>query len=230
MSRFFQVAVAISFLLAVIQADTIDFDVVKPFPETKPTTTENEIGLQFKPQLYVNSGCHPYPAVDGDGNISGGSPIKFSSKLCKGSQYGSQVYGRSVMYKDVWAIMYAWYFPKDFLSRHSWVNVIVWLDSPSKNATISALSTSGSLGRYRKYSPPEPYMVDGTSVKILYKKQKFVTYKTATSGRGQFQDLVMWSDLTDQAREALETADFGSSEVPMIDDEFLDNLQKAYPF
>ncbi|KAK1930766.1 hypothetical protein P3T76_013723 [Phytophthora citrophthora] len=47
---------------------------------------------------------------------------------------------------------------------------------------------------------------------------------------GESQDLIMWNQLTDEARAALEAADFGDTQVPFTDKNFEANLQKAWPF
>ncbi|RLN65859.1 hypothetical protein BBP00_00002575 [Phytophthora kernoviae] len=186
-------AVVVVSVLAIVQAAQIDFDEVEPFPETKPTTDEYAVGLKFKPQIYVPTwSCYPYPAVDADGNTSGGSPHSLLGSKCQGSKYGSQVYSRTAVYKDAWAIM--------------------------------------SFGLYRTYAPPGSDKFDGDSVKVRYMNVNGVRYLKTTQESGEFQDLVMWKDLTDEARAALETSDFGLATVPFVDDEFLSNLKKAYPW
>ncbi|ETK86426.1 hypothetical protein F441_09088 [Phytophthora nicotianae CJ01A1] len=47
---------------------------------------------------------------------------------------------------------------------------------------------------------------------------------------GEYLDLVMWEQLTDEARVALNTADFGESKVPFNDRNFETTLQLAWPF
>ncbi|KAE8988117.1 hypothetical protein PR002_g21861 [Phytophthora rubi] len=48
---------------------------------------------------------------------------------------------------------------------------------------------------------------------------------------GEFQDLVMWEQLTEAARGALSEADFGEKvKVPFIDANFKTNLEASRPF
>ncbi|KAK1938770.1 hypothetical protein P3T76_008845 [Phytophthora citrophthora] len=47
---------------------------------------------------------------------------------------------------------------------------------------------------------------------------------------GEYQDLIMWNQLTDQARAALESADFGDAQVPFNDKNFETTLAQAWPF
>ncbi|KAG7394277.1 hypothetical protein PHYBOEH_005414 [Phytophthora boehmeriae] len=229
MSLLVRIAVVVS-SLAFVQAATIDFANIVPFPEAKPTSTENTIGLAFKPQLMVARGCHSYPAVDEDGNVSdGGKSQTLLTINCQGSHYGSQVYGRFAKYKEFWAIMYAWYFPAAGYIRHNWEHAIVWIDRPMKNATISAVSTTSTFSRYDITMPVDSSLIDGTSVKIYYKRLYTARYLKPTTHRGQYQDLVMWNDMPEEVRTALENADFDLADVPMIDDNFLANLEEAYP-
>ncbi|EGZ05612.1 hypothetical protein PHYSODRAFT_449487, partial [Phytophthora sojae] len=115
---------------------SIGHDKVKPFPQPEPVTISEKAAVTFKPQLLITNGCHSYPAVNEAGETSGGlSPTGGTSAKCGGSALGSQVYGRSKWYNDIWA-MYSWYFPKDSPSsglgtRHGWENVIVWIDNPA---------------------------------------------------------------------------------------------------
>lgn len=50
----------------------IAHDAVVAFPETVPSGTLGEIYLKYKPYLLRESGCVSYPAVDAEGNTSGG--------------------------------------------------------------------------------------------------------------------------------------------------------------
>ncbi|KAG3112386.1 hypothetical protein PI125_g8286 [Phytophthora idaei] len=108
----------LSFLSANVDIPTINHDQVQPFPEQEPTTDSEKSAVKYKPQLHVSDGCHPYPAVQANGEISGG--LKWSGKPdgdCKYSGLESQVYSRSRWYKERWVIMYAWYFPKVLMAR-----------------------------------------------------------------------------------------------------------------
>jgi hypothetical protein len=108
------------------QPKTIPHKDVKPFPQPEPVTVSEKAGVKFKPQIDINTGCVPYPAVNDIGETSGGLQETGSPKGgCRGSGHGSQVYGRSTWHNQVWAIMCSWYFPKDAPSsgmghRHDW--------------------------------------------------------------------------------------------------------------
>ncbi|EGZ23123.1 hypothetical protein PHYSODRAFT_445618, partial [Phytophthora sojae] len=81
---------------------------------------------------------------------SGGSPG------CEGSPFGSQVYGRAAWHNDLYAIVYAWYFPKGFSGpspsrRHDWVSAVVWLDNLDvATPKIMGISLSNSDDKYKK--------------------------------------------------------------------------------
>ncbi|GMF30191.1 unnamed protein product [Phytophthora lilii] len=228
--------ISLSFLTS-IPAEKLPYDQVAPFQEVLPTTTEAAVALKFKPQLHISNGCHPYPAVDADGNTNAGLGVTEIFTSCKESPLGSQVYGRVKEYEGVVAIMYAWYFPRDYIvspnwvgHRHDWEHAIVWLDSLSENAEVLSVTAQSVLG-YKTYSPPEAKHMDGSSMKLKYtwliQTQHFLSGTTKT---GEFQDLILWGNMTAAARSALGSTRFFWSKAPMNDDRFSGNLVKAYPF
>ncbi|KAE9066067.1 hypothetical protein PF005_g28356 [Phytophthora fragariae] len=92
--------------------------------------------------------------------------------------------------------------------------------------------TPSAHSGYSTYAPPPANMVDGTSVKVEYTSSKVVInhHLEGTSTAGETQNLIMWDDMTDAARYALNTTDFGSANVPMKDGNFISKLGKAYPW
>ncbi|POM64123.1 Necrosis inducing-like protein NPP1 type [Phytophthora palmivora] len=221
----------------VTQAGTIDHDQVVPFAQPEAVTISQKAAVKFKPQIHITNGCHPYPAVNEAGETSGGlKPTGAPSSSCKGSGWGSQVYGRSTWYSGKWAIMYSWYFPKDSPStglghRHDWEHVVVWIDNPDvENPTILAACPSAHSG-YSKYVPPSSDSVDGNSVKVNYESHWPINHALDTTSKsGDSQDLIMWDQLSDAARYALNTTDFGKANVPMNDGNFLTKLGNSWPF
>ncbi|RLN44863.1 hypothetical protein BBJ29_009727 [Phytophthora kernoviae] len=209
----------------------------RPFAQPEPVTISEKAGVKFKPQIHITNGCHPYPAVNDAGETSGGLKTKGApSAGCKGSGWGSQVYGRSGWKNDVWAIMYSWYFPKDSPStglghRHDWEHVIVWIDNPDvENPRILAVTPSAHSG-YSTYRPPNADTLDGTSAKVNYESHWPVNHALdSTSEGGDFQDLIMWDQMTDNARRALNEVPWGDANVPMNDGNFGPKLDKAWPF
>ncbi|KAF1324111.1 Npp1-like protein, partial [Globisporangium splendens] len=221
--------------VAAVQAGSIGHDQVVPFAEPAATTALQKVALKFKPQIHISNGCHPYPAVDAAGNTSGGlKPNGSQSAGCKGSGKGTQVYGRGAAYKDVYALMYSWYFPKDspitgMGHRHDWEHVVVWIDNVNAaNPKILAVSPSAHSG-YQKYAPPKANTVDGTSVKVDYTSKVVINHALdSTTAAGEKQPLIMWDQMTQAARTALENTNFGDANVPMKDGNFMDKLAKAY--
>nr|AUD40038.1 Nep1-like protein Pc129485 [Phytophthora capsici] len=238
--------------LAGAQAQVIGHDQVRPFPQPKPVTVSDKAAVKFKPQLKIADGCHPYPAVQKDGSITGG--LKWSGPQdgeCTGSKLGSQIYARSAWVNDVWAIMYAWYFPKGrgavplplitrlFGHRHNWEYVIVWIDNPkSKNSTILGVSMSAAVG-YASQTPPEAMYVDGDSVKLEYYYNHLLgsTSLQLTEDTGEFQDLITWDELSKLARYSLNHTDWDETlfdlaglKMPLKDGVFQELLDKAWPF
>uniref|UniRef100_H3GFU3 Necrosis inducing-like protein NPP1 type n=1 Tax=Phytophthora ramorum TaxID=164328 RepID=H3GFU3_PHYRM len=215
----------------------IGHDEVKPFPQPEPVTISDKAGVKFKPQIQIRTGCNPYPAVNEFGEVGGG--LKTSGKSrgnCAGSGHGSQVYGRSTWHNQVWAIMYSWYFPKDSPSpgmghRHDWEHAVVFIDNPDvPEPKILGCSVSSHDG-YKKYNPCPPWVIDGTSLKVRYKHSWPINHDLDTTGDGGiFQDLIMWGQMTDNARRALNEANFGSANTPMNDGNFYSKVEKSWPF
>ncbi len=109
--------------------------------------------------------------------------------------------------------------------RHDWEGIVVWLDDPNKtNPTILGVAASAHGGFDTTTSPN----LDGTSPLIQYFSIFPVDHQLGfTSTIGGTQPLIAWESLTDAARNALETTDFGSANVPFKDANFQNNLQKA---
>ncbi|KAG7380534.1 hypothetical protein PHYBOEH_011395 [Phytophthora boehmeriae] len=215
------------------QPVTISHDQVKPFIQREPASISEKAAAKFKPQLHVTNGCHPYPAVNEAGETSGGLTTSGApSAGCKGSGWGSQVYGRSTWYSDVWAIMYSWYFPKDspvsgMGHRHDWEHVVVWIDNPAvRNPRILAVSPSAHSG-YSKYAPPNADTLDGNSIKVNYESSYPMNHALdVTTKGGDLQDLIMWDQMSALARKALNDTSFGDANVPMNDGNFLPNWRR----
>ncbi|OWY90169.1 hypothetical protein PHMEG_00041827 [Phytophthora megakarya] len=235
---------------------TIDHDKIEPFPQPEPVTVSEKAAIKFKPQLATSrSICVPFPAVNAAGEITGGLKGTNGDDACKYAPKGSQIYGRSGWYRDVWAIMYAWYFPKGFSwtafpnRRHDWQSVVVWIDNPAlESPKIVGASTSKSDTNYFKDTKMWPYyfagyqsrgvrsgrasrlLADGSNTTLRFKHAADPDMEFS-SWDGEFQDLIMWEQLTDGARGALNDGkNFGDSEVPFNDDHFEKHLDKAWPF
>ncbi|KUF85543.1 hypothetical protein AM588_10000934 [Phytophthora nicotianae] len=216
---------------------TIGHDEVKPFPQPEPVTISEKAGVKFKPQIQIRTGCVPYPAVNELGETSGGLQTSGSPRGgCRGSGHGSQVYGRSTWIEGVWAIMYSWYFPKDSPSsrmghRHDWEHAIVFIDNPEvAEPKILACSVSSHSG-YKIYNPCPPWVIDGTSLKVRYKHAWPLNHDLDTTGdAGTFQDLIMWDQMSNDARRALNSVHFGKANTPFNDGNFRPKLKKAWPF
>ncbi|KAI0730602.1 necrosis inducing protein-domain-containing protein [Earliella scabrosa] len=207
----------------------IPHDQVAGFPETVPNNNFGQLYLKFKPHLKVVNGCVPFPAVDASGNTSGGlRPTGNSNGGC--SKNTGQVYVRSASFNNAFAIMYAWYMPKDSPSpglghRHDWEGIVVWIDDPNKaNPRILGVAASAHGGFATTTSPN----LSGTSPLIEYRSIAPVNHQLGfTSSVGGTQPLIAYESLTGAARNALETTDFGSANVPFKDANFRNNLQKA---
>ncbi|KAF2454625.1 necrosis inducing protein-domain-containing protein [Lineolata rhizophorae] len=207
----------------------IDHDAVVGFDQTVPDTSIGELYLTYKPYLNVVSGCVPFPAVDAAGNTNGGlSPTGSPSGDCDSSD--GQVYARSEQYGENFAIMYAWYFPKDEPSdglghRHDWESVVVWIDDPDAPEPAILGVAASAHGDYSTTTSPN---LSGTRPLIRYFNTWPLDHQLGfTSTQGGEQPLIAWQSMTDAARSALENTDFGSANVPFKDANFENNLAEA---
>lgn len=203
-------------------AATIPHDQVVPL-----ASTARDFVYKFQPYLRVESGCVPFPAVDAQGNTSGGlNPSGARNGGCSSST--GQVYARVTTYNGECAIMYAWYFPKDQVldgHRHDWESAVVWLSSCSTSATIRAVSYSAHANFDKTTSPP---LANGRP-KVRYYTDGFTNHHLgSTSNQGGEQPLIEWEYMPAAARDALINTSFGDANVPMKDANFLNNLAKAW--
>ncbi|OWZ01643.1 hypothetical protein PHMEG_00026930 [Phytophthora megakarya] len=198
-------------------------------------TVSEKAAIKFKPQLATLGGiCVPFPAVNAAGEITGGLKGTNGNDACEYAPKGSQVYCRAGWYKDVWAII-----------------VVVWIDNPDlESPNIVGASMSKSDTKYGKETKmSRSYFAGYRTRRIRYgrtSRGEVVSYGSNTTLRfihdfhldmvfsywdGEFQDLIMWEQLTDGARGALNDGkNFGDSEVPFNDDHFEKHLDKAWPF
>ncbi|OWZ00287.1 hypothetical protein PHMEG_00028558 [Phytophthora megakarya] len=250
------VLVTIIFAALVTCADAAtDHDKIQPIPQPEPVTVAEKAAVKFKPQLITPKGaCVSFPAISANGDVTGGLKGTNGDDACGAAPLGSQVYGRSGWYKDVWAIMYTWYFPKSFSwflpsGRHDWQSVVVWIDNPDvETPKILGVSMSSSGSSYKKERNIVGNYFSGFRVQGT-RHQRHFTFGSQTTLRfeyfldlgsaylyfssldGNFQDLIMWEQLTDAARGSLnDQNNFGDEEVPFNEGNYEKHLEKAWPF
>ncbi|KAJ5652944.1 hypothetical protein N7507_010370 [Penicillium longicatenatum] len=210
---------------------TIASDEIVGFDQTVPSGITGEVYLAYQPYLYVVNGCVPFPAVDADGDTNAGlSPTGASDGDCSSST--GQIYVRGNSSGDYYALMYAWYMPKDEPSdglghRHDWEGAIVWLaDSTSTSADNIVAVCPSAHGSWD--CSTDGYTVDGTAPLIDYYSIWPVDHCCGlTTTVGGTQPLIAWESLPTVAQDALDTTDFGSAIVPFIDAHFATNLADA---
>ncbi|KAL4875264.1 necrosis inducing protein-domain-containing protein [Aspergillus karnatakaensis] len=215
--------------------DVIDHDAVAGLPETLPSGTLGDIYRAYQPYLEVEDGCVPFPAVDADGNTSGGlAPTGSSTGDCSSST--GQVYARSTMSDGLDAtygagIMYSWYFPKDSPStglghRHDWEGVIVWLADGASSTAENVVAVCPSA--HGDWNCDTSFSLSGTHPLIRYFNVWPVNHQLGlTDSVGGSQPLVAWESVGSAVRDALESTDFGSATVPFKEGTFGGNLGEA---
>ncbi|UUZ80505.1 NPP1 family protein [Paenibacillus sp. P26] len=196
--------------------------------------TSESAAKRFQPTLKVVNGCVPFPAVDWSGHVSAGlEPTGAPEGQCSSSE--GQVYSRSAWYNGQWAIMYSWYFPKDEPStgighRHDWEAIVVFIDNPANvNPKVKSLAYSEHGQFYKEW--PSSLNMNGDHPKVGYSSvwplDHSLDFRNVVGGT---QPLITWEDLSSEARESLNNADFGKASVPFKDknNDFWRNLEKAW--
>ncbi|KAK2614913.1 hypothetical protein N8I77_001702 [Diaporthe amygdali] len=126
--------------------------------------------------------------------------------------------------------MYSWFMPKDSPSsglghRYDWEEAIAWLSGETADATLVAFSVSAHGGLSSTRSPGR----SGDSPLAEYASEWPLNHQLLqTTTVGGTQPLIAWESLTDAARDALQTTDFGKANVPFKDSVFFGNLEKGY--
>ncbi|OWY91308.1 Necrosis inducing protein NPP1 [Phytophthora megakarya] len=150
-------------LLCSADRETINHDQVRPFVQPNPVTISEKTAVKYKPQLSLVRGCASFPAVNAAGEITGGLKGTKGIDACEKAPLGSQMYGRSTWYQDKWAIMYAWYFPKNFCNeeakkRHDWANMVLWIDNPAVETPriLGASLSQQTLETHKRFLLPPP--------------------------------------------------------------------------
>ncbi|KAJ5043143.1 uncharacterized protein L3040_004526 [Drepanopeziza brunnea f. sp. 'multigermtubi'] len=212
----------------------VKHDSLIPFLNTLPADKEQaDIIRKFNPTLHVTHGCQVMTAVNDKGEISSGLQDSGSPNGgCRWTDRG-QTYVRTANYKEIFAIMYAWYWPKDHPNagnvagghRHDWESVVVWLSTNcTDDAKLLGASASGH-GQYKKNTDPPKV---GDSVEIEYFTNFPMNHELRfTTTAGWYFNLLEWHTMPAVTREALQNADFGAANVPFKDGNFESNLDKA---
>ncbi|CAI5708939.1 unnamed protein product [Hyaloperonospora brassicae] len=215
----------------------IDLEHARPFPEPKPKTVTDMAGVKFKPHLHVSEGCFSFPAVNAAGKTNEGLTIEdgMADIKCKGPKYGSQTFGRGTWHRDRWAMMFAWHFPtyNRKYENYDWEHVVVWLRNPAgENQTLEAVSIWDDVQRvYTKAVPPAREFMAGSSVKVELGKDGLRRKLRLSRLDSQFQpQLIMWDQLPEKARHALDTVVWNQMPMPLSDSRFTLALENAWPF
>lgn len=115
----------------------VPHDSIKYIPENVRGGVEGNAIRRYEPYLHIASGCQSYPAVSATGQVGGGLDNTGSTSGGCNDPSNGQTYARGGWYQGRYAIMYAFYMPKDQISdggangghRHDWENVVIWIDN-----------------------------------------------------------------------------------------------------
>ncbi|KAF8846996.1 NPP1 domain protein [Acephala macrosclerotiorum] len=216
-----------------VARSVIAHDAVVGFPATIEGDGFGDLCAGYQPFLEVVHGCVPFPAVDAEGNTNGGlKPTGASDGGCSSSV--GQIYCRGEVDTDSIRIMYSWYMPKEepfdgIGHRHDWEGVVILLTTAGNPdpSQIQAVCPSANGGWHCSTS----YSLYGTSPLIKYESIWPKGYSCSlTTTVGKQQPLIAWGSLPTVAQAALETTDFGSAIVPLIDPHFKAIIAKCISY
>ncbi|KAG5962581.1 hypothetical protein E4U58_003825 [Claviceps cyperi] len=216
----------------------IPHDQVQVIPESLPNDSIGRSMKRFQPYFNTEgAGCWPYPAVDSDGNWSGGlRPSGSEGGGCHNSV--GQVYVRGAWYRGIYGIMYNWFAPKDETlvqggHRFEWEGAVIWLNNPSVNdpQIVGAAVTAHHGWKRTTNIAGDISFHDGHPLcKYYVDVSVFGTHRMGwTSKMGGLQPAVAWEQLPSPARDALMNTNWGKANF-MLGYGFLDRLAEAYPF
>lgn len=160
---------------------------------------------------------------------SAGSP----SGTCGESD--GQVYAREKEYDGKYAIMYAWYMPKDnalhgggWGHTHDWESVVVWLSDDSVDAEYLgiAYSSHGDFSVTSADHTPDDAFEDSRPFIEYYASGSTHSVRLSTTKGGE-QPLIDWDAMTEEAQNALTDTDWGSAVCPFIDGNLKKHMEKA---
>ena len=186
---------------------------------------------RYAPQVHIEHGCQPYPAVDNNGNYSAGLKDAGSHNGgCTDSNRG-QIYARSMCKSGYCGYMYVFYMPKDngvpipsTGHRHDFEEVVVW----TRNGQIIGAAYS----RHGDYSyDTNPHLVNGR-VNAAYRidgvTHSMGKIRNRDRGRGKVWPVATWNRMTSKAKQALnDTSNFPTSVFPARNDNFRAKLNEA---
>ena len=223
---------------AAFAASSVPHDSIEPISGLTNTLTQ-----RYLPLLNIGDGCHPYTAVDADGNWSAGLQDSGSNGGNCSLDTKTQVYVRGTDISDtVTAVMYAYYFPKDngYLipsigHRHDWEYVMVFIENYNDTYNSKTEKLIGAVysahGGLSSSTNPNRGGNNDTHIYINYDFHGSVTHSFAEGSKGSVKNhkAIIWGLMTDEARNSLNVRDFGSAVVPVRnkDNKFQNEIEKA---
>lgn len=219
------------FAIRLVGAFTIiDHDKVEAIPSNVDPSHPAAIHL---PSLALVDGrCAPYPAVDINGQVSGGlagtSFFSLNDK-CKAPKH-VQVYSRLGHIRDQHAIVYTWYMPQEVSGnvfvkgqRHIWKTAVLWFKrSYDQVPDYISLNVDGVYRPLYKYRMKDNRVLLGTHFRALQPTSKIAA--------GGVSALLDYDKLSDAPKQALEEYTWGSKQsqyFPLNTDHFYSTLIAA---
>ncbi|USW56052.1 Putative necrosis inducing protein [Septoria linicola] len=196
----------------------------------------------LRPSLHIHSGCHPYTAVSGTGQVNKG--LKNSGSInghCNPGKdhHEGQTYVRGAWHKGRYAIMYSWYMPKDQNvngpanggHRHEWESIVVWVNGPEDLSVIGAAASAH--GGFKKHGEIGVYDKHGSLQEVEYYQKAPLNhqlrFKAESEGHEGFEyPMIDYDVLPLPAVRALNDNNWGKANLPFGEEHFMNNLDEAW--
>ncbi|KAL0938161.1 npp1 domain protein [Colletotrichum truncatum] len=226
----------------------IDHDKVVAFSQNASPGLEGQLELRFNPNLFVDGGCDPYPAVDANGNLGAGlKPTNGGRSGCDGGGTG-QVYARRGDSQGRTAIMYSYYFPKVRWAggdsgghRHYWASIVVWIHRwgcKVEDATATWPVGISFTSDHLQWSTANAGEISFTSStvgvdmpthpRMQIHDNAITPFVNGNANQVFERTLVGWQSLPNKAQQALNDVKYEKTETPVADDNFQTLLDAAY--
>nr|AFG73942.1 necrosis- and ethylene-inducing protein 5 [Moniliophthora perniciosa] len=212
-----------------LSATVKDHDKIDKLP-----ASGSEYETTYQPKLHIGNGCYSYPAVDAEGNWSGGlKPTGAPSAACKDRTKGQTYVRTADDFKGKIAMVYAWYMPKDVVTsgfghRHDWEGAVVFVDRKTNRTEGVACSAHGG---WRKYPNPGGNNVNGTHARLQYSAEPVINTHALdlTDKDGDLPTLAQWEQIGVPAQQAInDNSHWGKANPPIADHRMLNTLEGAW--
>lgn len=237
--------------------DVVAHDTIRPIPDNINNDDVGDAMRRFEPYLHISHGCQPYPAVSAFGQVGAG--LKNTGAPAGGcsERDNGQTYVRAGWYGHRFAIMYAWYWPKNqiiagggnFGHKHEWEHVIIWTDTREYHHCLTKLLSKadstlfaaaynlagptvigGVVSKFGEYKiTRKPPMRDNTHPQVQYFTNFPRNHELQfLESPGTTYPMIDYELVSPEVKKAFDGYDWGKGHCPFNERNWEYNLQRAW--